>query len=225
AVTINSNRGDVQLTSIVGPVHVTMHRGDFSASNLQSDLILNGRMNDVTLSQVTWSSTLNGDFFGDVHLEHLVGSLRFHSSRADIQLAQLAGSVSLDSGNLEVENATGPVSVSTRAKNITLHNIRGDVQASNANGSIEISALDPLGAMNIENRNGSVQVTVPEDAKFSVQGSAADGHVNTDFNLSVENANHRSVASGSVGGGGPLLHISVKRGDIDLRKAAAGANQ
>ena len=225
AVTINSNRGDVQLTSIVGPAQVTMHRGDFSASNLQGDLTLNGRMNDVTLSQITGSSALNGDFFGDVHLEHLLGSLHFHSSRTDIQLAQLPGSVSLDGGNLGVENATGPISVSTRAMDITLHNIRGDVQASNSNGGIEINALDPVGAMNIENRNGSVQVTVPENANFSVQGAAADGEVNTDFNLSVENANHRSVASGSVGGGGPLLHIDVKRGDINLRKAGTNTGQ
>lgn len=225
AVTINSNRGDVQLTDIVGPVQVTMHRGDFSASNIQGDLVLNGRMNDLTLSQVTGSSTVNGDYFGDVHLERLLGPLHLHSSRTDIQLAQLAGSVSLDGGNLEVENATGPVSVSTRAKNVTLHDIRGEVQASNSNGGIEVTALDPVGAMNIENRNGSVRVTVPEDAKFSVQGSSIDGEAKTDFNLSVDNANHRSVVSGSVGGGGPLLHIDVKRGDIYLRKAGTSTSQ
>ena len=123
AVTINSGRGDLQLTSIVGPLQATMHGGDFSASDVQGDLTLSGRISDVTLSQITGSTALTGDFFGDVHLQHLLGPLHFHSSRTDIQLVRLDGSVSLDDGDLGIDNATGPVSVSTHAMDINLQRI------------------------------------------------------------------------------------------------------
>ena len=225
AVTVNSSRGDVQLTSIAGPVQVTMHHGDFSASDVQGDLTLNGRMSDVTLSQISGSSTLTGDFFGDVHLERVLGPVHFHSSRTDIQLVRLDGSVSLDNGDLGVDNATGPVSVSTHAMDISLQRILGEVRVSNADGSIAVTVLDPVAAMNLENRNGSVQVTLPEDAKFSVQAASADGEVNSDFQLSIKDANDRSVASGSVGGGGPLLNIVAEKGDITLHKASAKVSQ
>ena len=83
--------------------------------------------------------------------------------------------------------------------------------------------LDPVAAMNLENRNGSVQVTLPEDAKFNVQAASADGEINSDFQLSVTNAGDRSVASGTVNGGGPLLNIVAEKGDITVHKAGANA--
>lgn len=154
-----------------------------------------------------------------------MGPLHFHSSRTDIQVARLDGSVSLDDGDLGVDNATGPVSVSTRAMDISLQRIHGDVRVSNSDGSIAVEVLDPVGAMNLKNRNGSVHVTVPQNAKFSVNGVAADGEITSDFQLSIKENSDRSVASGSVGGGGPLLNLIAEKGDITLRKTAPGTSQ
>jgi DUF4097 and DUF4098 domain-containing protein YvlB len=215
---INADHGDVQLAGITGTVHATMHQGDFSASNIQGDLNLSGHMDDVTLSQITGVAALDGDFFGDVHLENLHGPVHVHSSRTDIQLAQLAGSVTLDGDDLTVDNAAGPVTVATEAKNIALHRVTGELHVHNSNGDVEVKTLNPIGAMNIENRNGSVQVTLPADVKFSVEATAADGEVHTDFNHSAQNGNDHSIVSGSVSGGGPLIHITAEKGDITLHK-------
>ncbi len=226
AVTISSNQGDVELTSIVGPVQVAMHQGDFSGRDIQGDFALNGRMNDVTLSQVTGASALTGDFFGDVHLDHLLGPVHLHSSRTEIQVAgRLQGSASLDDGDLTIDNAIGPISVSTRAMDIALQHIQGAARVNNSNGSITLKVIDPVAAMDIENRNGSVDVTVPENAKFSVQAVADDGEINSDFKLSQESANDRAAASGPVGGGGPLLHLVTAKGDINLHKAGANSDE
>jgi DUF4097 and DUF4098 domain-containing protein YvlB len=221
AVSVNSNHGDVELTSIAGATQVAMHQGDFSGHGLQGNFDISGRMNDVTLSQVAGSSTLTGDFFGDVHLDHLLGPVHLHSSRTEIQAARLEGSVSLSDGDLTMDNAVGPVLVSTRAMDIALKHIQGEVRVKNSDGSIAVNAVDPVAAMDIENRNGSVDVTVPEDAKFTVQGVAVDGEINSDFKLTQNKANDRSTAFGSVGGGGVLLHIVAEKGDISLRKASA----
>ncbi|MHB8301856.1 MAG: DUF4097 family beta strand repeat-containing protein [Acidobacteriaceae bacterium] len=218
AVTVNSNHGDVQLESIHGAVHAAIHQGDFSARSIQGDLTLAGRMNDLTVSQVSGLVALDGDFFGDVHLEHLQGPVHFHSSRTDLQVGSLNGSVSLDNGDMTIEKATGPVSVGTHAMDVELHEVSGDVRVHNANGDVEIEAADPMGSMNVENRNGAVEVTVPTDAKFSVEATAVDGEVHTDFNLATENGNRHSIVSGTVGGGGPLIHITAEKGDITLRK-------
>lgn len=225
AVTVNSSQGDVELTSIVGSVQVAMHQGDFTGHDLQGDFALSGRMNDVTLSQVTGSSTLTGDFFGDVHLDHLLGSVHLHSSRTEIQAARIDGSVSLSDGDLTMDNAVGPVLVSTHAMDITMKHIQGEVRVKNSDGSIAVNVVDPVAAMDIENRNGSVDVTVPKNAKFTVQGAATDGEINSDFTLTQNSANDHATASGSIGGGGPVLHIVAEKGDIHLRKAEASADQ
>ena len=225
AVTINSGQGDVELTSIAGPIQVAMHQGDFTGRDVQGDFAISGRMNDVTLSQVTGSSTLTGDFFGDVHLDHLLGPVHLHSSRTEIQAARLEGSVTLSDGDLTMDNAAGPVLVSTRAMDITMKHIQGEVRVKNSDGSIAVNVVDPVAAMDIENRNGSVDVTVPEDAKFTVQGVAVDGEIDSDFKLTQNTANDHATAFGSVGGGGLLLHIVAEKGDIHLNKAGASADQ
>ena len=221
AVTVNSNQGDVELTSIVGATQVAMRQGDFTGRDLQGDFAISGRMNDVSLSQVTGSSTLTGDFFGNVNLDHLQGMVHLHSSRTEIQATRLDGTVSLSDGDLTMENALGPILVSTRAMDISLKHIQGQVTVKNSDGSIAVNAVNPIAAMDIMNRNGSVDVTVPEKAKFSVQGAASDGEINSDFKLSQSSANDRATASGEVGGGGPLLHIVAEKGDIHLHKAGA----
>lgn len=224
AVTVNSNQGDVELTSIAGATQVAMHQGDFTGRDLQGDFAINGRMNDVSLSQVTGSSTLTGDFFGNVNLDHLQGMLHLHSSRTEIQATRVDGTVTLSDGDVTMENAVGPILVSTHAMDISLKQIQGVVTVKNSDGSIAVSAVNPVAAMDITNRNGSVDVTVPEKAKFSVQGVADDGEINSDFKLSQTSANERATASGEVGGGGPLLHIVAEKGDIHLHKAGADSD-
>ncbi len=224
AVIVNSNQGDVELAGIAGATQVAMHQGDFTGRDLQGNFAISGRMNDVSLSQVTGSSTLTGDFFGDVHLNHLVGTVHLHSSRTEIQAARLDGTLSLSDGDLTMENALGPILVSTRAMDISLKHVQGQVTVKNSDGSVAVSAVDPIAAMDIANRNGSVDVTLPEKAKFSVQGVAENGEINSDFKLSQSSANNRAIASGEVDGGGPLLHIVAKQGDIHLRKAGGDSD-
>lgn len=219
AVSVNANHGDVQLESIRGPVHANLHQGDFSASSIQGELTLGGRMNDATLSKISGLVAMDGDFFGDVHMEKLQGPVHYHSRRTDLQIATLSGEASLDNGDLTVENAAGPVSVTTHAMDVQLHRVTGDVRVRNANGAVEVKADDPIGSMDIANRNGSVQVGVPGNSKFSVAATAVDGEVHTDFKLVTENSNRHSIVSGSIGGGGPLLHITAQKGDIALRKS------
>lgn len=219
AVDINADHGDTTLNSIAGPVHVVMHQGDFAANNIQGNLNLSGRMDDVAISRIGGSAILNGDFFGDVHLEKVGGPMRFHSSRTDCQTAQLGGSMSLDGDDLTVNAATGPIAIATHAKDITLRQVSGAVNVRNSDGSVEVSAVNPIGVMNIENRNGSVQVTLPASAKFSVQATATDGEVHSDFNLSAQNGENQSTLSGSIGSGGPMIRIIAEKGDITLHKS------
>jgi len=224
AVSVNSNQGDVELTGITGATQVAMHQGDFTGRDLQGNFTISGRMDNVSLSQVTGTSSLTGDFFGDVNLDHLQGTLHLHSSRTEIQAARLNGTVTLSDGNLTMDNAIGPILVSTRAMDISLKQIQGMVTVKNSDGSIAVNAVSPVAAMDITNRNGSVNVTVPEKAKFSVQGVAGDGEINSDFKLSQSSANDRATASGEVGGGGPLLHIVAEKGDVHLNKAGGDSD-
>lgn len=220
SVNVDSGHGDVKLDDIASSVHARMSRGDFSAHAVLGDLSLDGRMNDVTLSDIRGKVLLNGEFFGDTHLEHLAAPMHFHSSRTDIQLTRMDGDMTMDSGDLHINNVAGPLHISTRSKDIELNQIYGDVNVVNSNGGVTLAMAAPLGAVQVENRNGEVRLSVPASADFNVEAHATRGDIQTDFNSlrASGNDDKNSVLSGQVGKGGTSVRLNTTNNDIHVQK-------
>ena len=239
AIRVNANRGDIHVASIKAPVAVTANHGEIelsaitgaasahinnggssiSAHSMGSGISIEGHASDVTLSEIAGAVSITGEFFGTTHLEHISGSVHLHTSRTDLQIARLDGEVeSVPNEDLMVDQAVGPFALTTSNRNIRLDRIAGDVAVTDRNGTIELTAAPPLGAITLEDRNGSVKLVLPEHAGFSVQANTSNGNIDTDFPLSIQGSeNHKSV-NGTVGAGGPLLRITTTNSDISIDK-------
>jgi DUF4097 and DUF4098 domain-containing protein YvlB len=217
SVNVNSSHGDVKFDDLSSNAHAHMSKGDFSAHAVQGDLSLDGRMDDVTISDIRGKVLLEGDFFGDTHLEHISSPVHFHSSRTDIEMSRIDGDLTMDSGDLHVNSAVGPTRVSTRSKDIDLAQIYGDVHVVNSNGSVKVASATPLGQVQVENRNGEVRILVPPAANFSVEARATHGAIETDFPLTTTTDENSHSVSGQVGKGGPRLTLNTTNNDIQLQ--------
>ena len=223
ALVLAADHGDVQADAITGSLVAKVGHGDFSAHGVTGTLAVNGRLQDVTISDVDGPVSLDGDFFGDTHLEHIRGLVHFHSSRTDLEFARLDGSLTLDRGDLIGDAILGPVKVKTRSKDVSLNQVAGDLHVENANGDISVTSAPPLGNVDMDDRRGTINLTVPEQAAFIVQAATTDGEVQTDFaNLSSQSGEHGSL-SGTVGSsaeGSAMVHIRINsdKGDISLKK-------
>lgn len=238
-LTITADRGDVHVSSMQSPVSVTANRGDVVLSDLtglatahinngaasltghglSGGINVAGHGQDVTLTQVTGPVTILGEFFGTTHLMHIDGAIHFRTSRTDLQLARLDGEIEVSSHmNLSANQAMGPFILTTSNRNITLDRIAGPISVTDRNGSIELTAAPALGAITLANRNGSIRATLPTGAAFTLQATTTDGDISTEFPLTPQqDGNHRQLA-GSIGAGGPLVHITTTNGDISLSK-------
>ncbi len=240
-LTVNANRGDVQVSSVKTMVAVTANHGDvtlsgirgaisghinnggssFAAHSITGQISIEGRGKDVTLSDLSGPVTMSGDFFGTTHLEHIRGPIRFHTSRTDFQLARLAGEMEISpNADLSADQVGGPAVLNTRNRNITLERVSGDLTVTNHNGSIELTLAPPMGNITVENRNGSVNVTAPSDAGFMVQAETANGEVENEFALPSGGGENHPTLSGTVNRGGPLVRVTTSQGDISLKKAS-----
>jgi hypothetical protein len=74
----------------------------------------------------------------------------------------------------------------------------------------------------IDNHNGDVTVSVPEKSGFRVDArTSGGGEINTDFSeLKVNNDDHESKASGTVGSGASHIVINNSNEGIAIRKAS-----
>ncbi len=72
-------------------VHFSTDKGDFSAHQIDGDLTAEGNCNDLTLSEIKGKVTINGELFGDVHMENVNGPIHVHTSVTDMDVADSSG--------------------------------------------------------------------------------------------------------------------------------------
>lgn len=223
AVVLQSRGGEVTLEDIDGSIaaHVDDDQVSVTGHQLSGPVVLHGRTGDLGFSDVAGPLTLEGDFFGGTHLQHINGAVRFQTSRTHFEAARLAGSLNLEGGpDLQAEGVTGPVVLTTKDRNVLMDHVSGSVQISNRNGTVDLSSLSPLGSIQIANERGSVDVALPDNAGFRVLAEARNGEIENDFGLSSQDHDKLHILSGTFDGGGPDVHITTSDGGITLRRSS-----
>lgn len=126
--------------------------------------------------------------------------------------------------------------------NVNADGIRGEVRANSVNGNVDVSTTswaqaktvnghiraamgeaDWRGTLQIESVNGSIELSMPSDFNADVAFSSVNGHIDSDFPLTVNNTwpvGHK--ANGTIGKGGRELAIKTVNGNVELRKGSAG---
>jgi hypothetical protein len=220
-VDVSSQHADTSVDDVNGNVKVSQEKGSVKVEQVTGDVHIDGRLNEVSVSDVKGSAQLDGEFQESVKLERIAKTVTFKSSRTDMEFASISGSLDLDSDELHAEQIAGPIHLTTRSKNIRLDEVSGDVRLQDDNGTIEVG-MRSLGNVQIDNRNGDVQLSVPEKAGFRLDARVRDGEIQSDFpELSINNDDdHESRASGSVGNGASHIVVNNEHDGFEIRKAA-----
>jgi DUF4097 and DUF4098 domain-containing protein YvlB len=219
-ITVTAPHGDVHLSTIAGPVQAHFSKGEFSAHEIQGDVSGDGTCNDITISEITGKVGLNCDYFDELHIEHVSGSVEFRTSKTDVELASLPGDLTLTDSDLHVTEAKGTVRVTTHSRDIELDQIYGDSYVETRDGNISI---EPAGAYNVEAKNesgkGDVEVTLEPSAKATIDGRTKNGDIVSDFPLSISGEESKTV-NGNVGAGGPKIVMDTDVGDLRIKRGS-----
>jgi DUF4097 and DUF4098 domain-containing protein YvlB len=220
-IDVNAGNGDTHLDAISGPVNMHFSNGkhDFSAHQIKGDIEATGDCNDVTLSEVQGRVSLNGDIYGQAHIESATAQVHLHTSRTDVQLVSLPGDMTMDSDNLRVTDAKGPLHVVTHSKDIDLSEIYGDTYVEDKNGTINVAPAGPFG-VEAKNDKGDVELTLPPSASATVDGRTHNGDIVTDYPLTVSGDEDKTV-SGKIGSGSAHIVLSTSNGDLGIKKGPA----
>jgi DUF4097 and DUF4098 domain-containing protein YvlB len=218
-VTVTANHGDINLNEIAGQVnaHINNHDASFSAHHITGDLSLHGHADDLSITDVSGQTALEGEFYGDTHLERLRGPFSFHSNRTQFTFARLDGEVNISpDSDLSATEIVGPTILRTRSRNITLDRVVGDVEVTDSEGSVDLIAAPPLGNVTITDKNGEVNVTAPEHAGFTLDAETRGGEIDSDLSLKPDSNDNRAMLTGTVGAGGPKIMIRTTHLNIGV---------
>jgi len=219
-VDISTQHSDTSIEDINGNVKLSQEKGTAKLEQLTGDVHVGGRLNEISVSDVKGSVQLDGEFQESVKLERITKTVTFKSSRTDLEFSRIGGTLDLNSDELRAEQITGPLHLTTRSKNIHLDEVSGDVRLQDNDGAVEIG-MRTVGNVQIDNRNGDVQLSLPEKAGFRLDARTRDGEIQSDFpELKVSNDEHESRASGSVGNGSSHIVVNNEHDGIEIRRAA-----
>jgi putative adhesin/cell wall-active antibiotic response 4TMS protein YvqF len=241
ALVITSKKGDVTISGMTanadithqgGGVDISEHTGNTTLNlersaarlgRIKGDVTIQGKAKEVSVEDVDGTVHLNGEFQESVRLVRITKTVSFRSSRTDMEFSRLDGRLDLDSGDLRADSLIGPMRLITRSKDISLDGLSGDLRLEDNNATVDVSLHKP-GNIQIQNRKGDVQVTIPPNTAITVEARAREGEIESEFDqLKVENSDRQSSATGSIGSNGPHLVINNENGTIGIRKGAVPA--
>jgi len=218
SVEINNQHGEVSLNDLTGNAVLSLEHSAVRAQHVKGDITIQGHTNEVSLEDVDGAVHLNGEFYESTRLVRISKTVSFHSSRTDMEFSRLDGRLDLDSGDLRADSLIGPMRLTTRSKDISLEGLSGDLRLEDSNGSVDVGLRKP-GNIQIDNRKGDVQVSIPPNTAIKVEARTRQGEIESDFEeIKVDNRDKESSASGSIGTNGPRLVMNCEKGTIEIRK-------
>lgn len=119
---------------------------------------------------------------------------------------------------LRIAGLRGDLDVTSHNGRVTVEDHAGRASINTHNGSVRVAFSRFVRTSEIETHNGAVEVTLPTDARFSVNARGHHLGVDSDF-PAVTREMDRSSYRGQVNGGGPELRFSTHNGSLRLRRS------
>jgi DUF4097 and DUF4098 domain-containing protein YvlB len=218
-IDLTTDRGNLTADDVKGSATLHIRHGSVNAKQIGGNVTVDGEVEDGNISDVTGTLDFNAGYNGSVELSHVGQRLHFKSVRTDLQLAKLDGEITMGHGDLRASSLAGPVKLNTRSNEVHLEDVSGEVDVENRNGLVSIRPKAPLGNIDVSNVHGGIELNMPSTANFRLDAASKNGNIDVnDFSLNVDNQSHDATARGTVGKGGPDIHLRSDRGTIQIRK-------
>lgn len=214
--------GTLEIHNSNGKIHV--EPGDGKTIEVVADRIAKAPTDEAAktaLQRVTIAETTAPD---RVTLDGRTKSAGFTfnlSYRVDFTVRVPRGvNVALDAtnGDITIDRVAGSVKIETTNGRIKGTALENSAQVSATNGEVELD-FTKLGADGVkcETTNGAIFVTVPKDAKASISLRVSNGGISTENLAMAVSEQSRRRVDGTIGGGGPDIHLETTNGAISLR--------
>ena len=216
--------GRVNLQNINGAVHITawdqnevkvdaVKRADNDRELKNTEIRINASANSISIE----THYAKEDDWGGHHDFASVEYTLMVPRRAKLD------EVKLVNGSLDMDGVQGEVRASCVNGPLSAKQLGGNAKLNTVNGPLEAKFERAAGEVELSSVNGSIDLTLPSDAKASIEANTVSGGIDNNFGLHTDD--HRFVGHslrGELGGGGAEIRLNNVNGAIDIHHAADG---
>jgi hypothetical protein len=197
-VKTNSDSGATTISGITGPVSV---RTQSAAIGIRD---LGGATNITTGS-------------GAVDVDGMAGDLTVSTESSRVTLRNIGAGLHVRTQSGAVEGTfrgRGNVDVGTGSSAIDLVGVNGGLMATSNSGRIRVSGL-PSAPWQVTSGSGSFDLDFDSNARLTLEARSGSGSVSVNGST-LQGSTSKGAASGTVGGGGPLVRATSRSGSIRI---------
>lgn len=216
--------GRINLQNINGAVHITawdqnevkvdaIKRADNDTELKNTEIRINASANSISIET---HYPKENDWGG----HHDFASVEY---TLKVPRKAMLDEIKLVNGSLDVAGVQGEVRASCVNGMLSAKQLGGRAKLSTVNGELEAKFERAAGEVELSSVNGSIDLTLPSDAKASIEANTVSGGIENDFGLHSDD--HRFVGHdlrGELGGGGTQIKLSDVNGRIDIHHASDG---
>jgi DUF4097 and DUF4098 domain-containing protein YvlB len=228
SVEIESDNAGVRVQNIGGSVRVKVQRSDIvRATGVTGDVDLQGRGNDVELENVAGQVTIEGSWGGELQFRRLAKPLRFQGRQAELAVQRVDGEVRLGRGFVHGDSVAGPVVLRGHQNgccDVRFTDFTSSIQVDVERGDVDLRPSNPMPKIDVELRNGNVDLVIPKGGKFTIKARTDKGELQNEYGDALQTTeNHRGgTITGNVGDGAAVT-ITNQRGMVTVRKSEEDA--
>lgn len=134
-------------------------------------------------------------------------------------------SLAAHNGGIAIADVNGRIDFNAMNGGVSLRRVGGRVHGSTTNGGlvVELDGSQWDGEeLNVKTTNGGVVMSVPENYSARLETGTVNGHVNTDFPITVQGRLSKEISL-NLGSGGPTVRAMTTNGGVRLKRA--GTNE
>lgn len=226
-IDIHSGFGQVTVEQLSGKnVTVTSSSGTIELNNIRAtgDLLTSSDFGNVTYENGSSASLDVGTKSGKVSLTkvNVRDELKIQNDFGEIELVQaMAGSYDMNtnSGSIDVDGAQNNLKAHTDFGSITIKNAdSATLDLDTKSGTIEFSGSLGEGPHMVNSDFGQIDLYIPTDTKLKMSLETNFGNISSEIPITVilEGNLERNKQEGTINGGGDLLTVRTKSGDINI---------
>ena len=129
-----------------------------------------------------------------------------------------------NNGGIAISDVNGRIEFNGLNGGVVLRRVGGKVNGSTTNGGLVVE-LDGSRwdgeELNVRTTNGGVMMSVPENYSARLETGTVNGHVSTDFPITVQGKISKELSM-DLGSGGPTVRAMTTNGGVRLKRAGAG---
>jgi hypothetical protein len=224
-VTVSNTESSIQLEKVTKPVMIDARGSYVTVRDLESSLKvttshrqvkISGVASDVSVECRYANATLK-DIRGNVDVDSISDRLIFEDIRGSLKVKAQGSSV-------QANSIGGAVDISTTMKSVNVNNFEAGCKVSGEYADITLSTGTLVkGEVVVKNRNGEIQLFLPEDASFALTATARNGQVDSDFPglVPASTSGDSSTLQGKLKTGAAKIALETEYSNIHVRTRGA----